>query len=114
MRARRRRDVHRVDLRVVDQRFRVGVPPRHAVPLGVVGRLLAVRRMTATSALPVAFCNAGPLFISVTSPQPMMPQRIAMAGQYPQSPLFPSLAHRKIPLMLIRMLPSSGPFRRPT
>src|SRR5690606_42110564 len=31
--------------------------------------------MTATSSEPSAFCSAGPLFFSVTSPHPMMPQR---------------------------------------
>lgn len=33
------------------------------------------RTMTATSALPGAFWNAGPLFTSHTSPTPMMPLR---------------------------------------
>lgn len=34
---------------------------------------MAERTMTATSALPGAFWNAGPLFTSHTSPTPMMP-----------------------------------------
>ena len=36
----------------------------------------AFRRMTATRADPRALANAGPLLTSVTSPQPMIPQRI--------------------------------------
>src|ERR687898_1199329 len=33
------------------------------------------RRMTASSADPLAFWNPGPLLISATSPQPIIPQR---------------------------------------
>src|ERR1051326_5796322 len=47
--------------------------------------------MTATSELPSARCSAGPLFISVTSPQPMMPQRII-------PPRFPELPGGGVPL----------------
>ena len=70
-----RGDVDRVHLRVGDEGPRVVVPARNAVAPRVVRRQVPPRLMTATSWEPAAFWNPGPLFTSVTSPQPMMPQR---------------------------------------
>jgi hypothetical protein len=41
-----------------------------------IAAFAASRRITATSAELSAFCSAGPLLTSQTSPQPMMPQRM--------------------------------------
>ena len=75
MRAGRRGDIDGVDVRIVDQTVGVVIPSRDAVPAGEVLSLVPSRRMTATTELPGIFWKAGPLFILVTSPQPMNPQR---------------------------------------
>ena len=93
---RRRGDVHGVDTGIGDERRRVVVPARHAVALRVVtAPSRTSRRITATSEESGTREKAGPLFTSVTAPQPTMPQRtVVIAVQHIAGLLYAGRAAR--------------------
>ena len=82
MARRRRRDVDGVDVGIANEILGTIVYARHIVPARVVLGLARSRRITATSAEPSAFCSAGPLFTSATSPHPIIPQRTVCMGHH--------------------------------
>ena len=86
VRARRRRDIDRVDIGTVNYLLRAIGPERNAVPVRIVLRLVAAATHDGDEPAVLHLLEAGPLFTSVTSPQPIMPQRISMITPFRATP----------------------------